>query len=136
MTKAFTLIEMMAVVIIIGILAAVIGTNLVKPVDSAKVRATKASLKEIESAITMFRLDTSKYPEDLRELIREPDGMNGWNGPYLKGGSPKDGWGNKFEYRVPGNEGQAFDVWSNGGDGQEGGEGIDADIYLYSLDDE
>ena len=116
----FTLIEMMAVIIIIGILAAVIGSNIIKPVDTSRRTAAIQSLKQLESAITMYKLDTSKYPESLRDLVREPEGANNWNGPYLKEtAEPKDPWGNRYEYKIPGADGQPFDLISFAADGHQ-----------------
>lgn len=134
--RAFTLIEMMAVVIIIGILAAVIATNIVQPVDKAKREAALSSLKQIESAITMYRLDTSRYPQSLRDLVKQPEGLNNWNGPYLKESiEPRDPWGNKFEFKVPGENDHPYQLSSLGADGQEGGEKDKADILLFKDED-
>jgi len=128
--KAFTLSEMMAVVIIIGILAAVIAPKFFKQVGAAESTAALQDIRKIEQAISLFRYDTGHFPEDLRELVREPDDVKRWNGPYLQS-EPRDPWGNRYDYRVPGNDDREFDVWSNGRDGQEGGEGPDADIISW-----
>ena len=128
--QAFTLIEMMAVVVIIGILAAVIGPKLFNRVDEAQIVAARQTIATIEKQITIYRFNTNKLPESLRDLVKEPDNVKGWNGPYLDR-TPKDPWGNEFEYRVPGNDDRSFDIWSYGADEQEGGEKNDADITSW-----
>lgn len=131
---AFTLVEMMAVVIIIGILAAIIAPKFFKQTDQAKINAAKTTLLKVESAIEMYRMQTSKFPEDLRDLVKEPEGVKGWNGPYLPK-VPRDPWDVKLEYSYPGNHDTEYDLYSLGADGQEGGEGPDADITNWDEGD-
>lgn len=133
--RAFTLIEMMAVVVIIGILAAVIAPKFFKQVGGAEITAAKQDIRTIEQAISLYRMDTGGFPDSLRDLVREPDDTRRWNGPYLPS-EPKDPWGNRYELRVPGNDGRPFDVWSLGGDGQEGGEDDAADITSWNTDED
>lgn len=131
-TRAFTLVEMMAVVVIIGILAAVIVPKFLTQVDkSYGVRAQK-DISAISQAITMYRLDTNQFPEQLSDLWNNNNDAVGYSGPYLEKGKVKDPWGNDYEYTVPGGDGRDFDVWSYGRDGQEGGEGADGDITSWT----
>ena len=133
--KAFTLVEMMAVVVIIGILAAVIAPRIFGQVGKAEQVTAKQDVEIIVNAVTMFRLDTQKFPQDLRDLVNEPDEVKNWRGPYLRKKGLKDPWDNDYQYRAPGNDGRDFDVWSMGKDGQEGGEGMNLDIISWDDDD-
>ena len=127
--RAFTLVEMMAVVVIIGLLAAVIGPKIFQQVGKAEITTAKREIETIKNAITMYRFDTKKLPEDLRDLMKDPDIKN-WGGPYLDK-KPVDPWDNDYQYRSPGNDGREFDIWSYGPDGSEGGEGVNADIVSW-----
>lgn len=127
----FTLIEIMVVVVILGILAALIAPNIIGNVDKAQVAAVKQDIRVIENAIDMFRLERFRYPttdEGLNALVTPPSDPTV---PFPPGGYikrlPKDPWGRPFVYVQPGTHGE-FDVYSLGRDGAPGGEGIDADI--------
>jgi general secretion pathway protein G len=132
--RAFTMIEIMAVIVIIGILAGIVAVNVVGRIDKARVTTTKANLKLLHSAVIQFKLDTGRYPgEDmgLLELIEEPTDVTGWaEGGYLNTTDiPKDAWGNDFIYQIYPESGKPFVVISYGADGEEGGEGYNADLY-------
>lgn len=127
----FTLIEIMVVVVILGILAALIAPNIIGNVDKAQVAAVKQDIRVIENAIDMFRLERFRYPttdEGLNALITPPSDptVPVPPGGYIKR-LPKDPWGRPFVYVQPGTHGE-FDVYSLGRDGAPGGEGVDADI--------
>jgi general secretion pathway protein G len=132
--RGFTLIEIMVVVIIIGLLAAVIVPQVVGRVDEARVNKAKQDLQSIETALTMYRLDNFKYPttdQGLRALVQQPSdpSIRNWRpGGYLQRGGSKDPWGNDYQYVYPGTRGREYDLFTFGADGQTGGEGIDADI--------
>jgi general secretion pathway protein G len=138
--RGFTLIEIMVVVIIIGLLAAVIVPQVIGRVDEARISKTKQDIQSIETALTMYRLDNFKYPttdQGLRALVQQPTDPNikNWRaGGYLQRGSSKDPWGNEYQYVYPGTHGREYDLFSFGADGQEGGEGLDADIGNWSVD--
>ena len=136
--RGFTLIEIMVVVVIIGILAALVGPKLFGQVDRARISAAKAEISTIENAMKFYRLDNFVYPsseQGVEALVNKPNDPNvkNWNpGGYLER-LPTDPWGNPYIYRNPGTEGE-IDVLTLGADGIEGGEGNNADIGNWDLD--
>ena len=129
--KGFTLIEIMVVVIILGILTAIVAPNIIGRVGDAQITAAKQTIRSIEGALRMYRLDNFNYPnteQGIEALSKKPIGQNArnWKGPYLDR-IPEDPWGNKYLYMYPGLNGE-FDVYTYGRDGQPGGDGDDADI--------
>jgi general secretion pathway protein G len=136
----FTLIEIMVVVIIIGLLAAVIVPQVVDKVDQAKVTRAKSDIQALEAALTMFRLDNSRYPttdQGLSALVTQPTdpAIRHWRpGGYIPRLS-KDPWGNDYQYTSPGTHSKDYDLYSLGADGQPGGEGVDADVGNWNISD-
>lgn len=114
----FTLIEILLVVVIIGILAAVAVPKLSGRVKQAQVNAAKSSVEAIGLAVKMYEVDNGKFPDSLQNLVSKGSEIN-WNGPYLEKGIPKDPWGNEFQYSKNGNE---YTVTSAGPDGTFGSE--------------
>ena len=137
--RGFTLIEIMVVVVIIGLLAAVILPNVFGNVGKAQRTKAKSDIQAIESALTMYKLDNFKYPSTdvgLDALVQRPNDptVKNWReGGYVRRIS-KDPWGNPYQYIFPGTHGQEYDLYSFGADGQEGGEGENADIGNWNLD--
>jgi len=136
--RGFTLIEIMVVVVILGILAALVVPNILGNVDTARATAAQQDIRAIESALDMYRLDNFSYPttqQGLEALVTQPadPGIRNWRpGGYLKK-LPKDPWGNPYQYLNPGSHGE-IDIFSLGADRQQGGEGINADIGNWELD--
>jgi len=133
MKSGFTMVELMAVLIILGLLMAVVVRNFVGSTDKARVTTTKANLKILHLAVNQFKMDTGRYPyedEGLRILIEPPDDvMNYPPDGYLDTTElPKDGWSRDFEYIMYPESGKSFVIKSYGADGEEGGEGYDADL--------
>ena len=135
----FTLIEIMVVVIIIGLLAAVIVPQFLGRVDDARVTKAKQDVQAMQTALTMFKLDNYVYPSTdmgLKALAQKPDTatVKNWRpGGYLQHVN-KDPWGNEYQYHLPGTHGGEYDLFSLGADGKPGGEGYDADIGNWNLD--
>jgi general secretion pathway protein G len=139
--RGFTLIEIMVVVIIIGLLAAVIVPSVINKVDDARIAKAKSDIQGLETALTMFRLDNSKYPttdQGLVSLIKQPTdpSIRHWRqGGYLDRIS-KDPWGAEYRYVFPGTHGKEYDLFTLGADQQPGGDGVNADIGNWNIGDE
>jgi general secretion pathway protein G len=131
--RGFTLIELLVVIIVLGLLVGLVGPRLFGRVGQSKQAAAKAQIELLGAGLDQYRLDAGSYPttsQGLDALQRNP-GVANWNGPYLKKSVPKDPWGNLYKYRCcPGQHGD-YDLWSEGGDGQPGGEGENADITSW-----
>ena len=137
--KGFTLVELMAVLLIIALLAGVAARNFMGTTERAKVTTTKATLKMLHGAVNLFKLHTGRYPSEdvgLVELIEEPTDVVGWEpGGYLETTEiPPDGWKNEFVYQLNPESGKPFVIISYGADGKEGGEGYDYDLYSTDAD--
>ena len=122
-TRAFTFIEIMLVVLIIGILMGVVVPRMVGQTKSAKIRACKASIRNIGVALSAFEVRAGRFPttqEGLQALVTKPSGLSDdeWEGPYLNE-MPKDPWGQEFIYRSPGEHNADYDLISKGPDKQE-----------------
>lgn len=134
--RAFTLIELMVVLVILGILAVAIVPNVVGKSDKAKQAMAQADIAVIEGLLDQFYLDMGRYPsteEGLRVLYYPPEEDEAsWGGPYSKKPIADDPWGNDYVYECPGlHTSLPYEVMSLGKDGQEGGEGYDADITSW-----
>jgi general secretion pathway protein G len=139
--RGFTLIEIMVVVIIIGLLAAVIVPQVIDKVDQARITKARSDIQGLETALQMYRLDNSKYPttdQGLQALITQPTdpSIRHWRvGGYLQRIS-KDPWGAEYQYQAPGTHGKEYDLYTLGADGQPGGDGVNADIGNWNAGDE
>ena len=135
MRKGFTMVELMAVLIILGLLATVLVKNFMGQTDKARVITTKANLKILHTAVMQFKMDTAQFPteeEGLLALIEPPSEVVDLAEPggYLETTEiPKDGWGNDYYYELYPESGRPFVIISWGADGEEGGEGYDTDLY-------
>src|SRR4030042_485183 len=131
--KGFTLVEILVVMIIIGLLAALVGPKLFGKVSTAKLKAAKAQIELFGTALDALRLDAGRYPtteEGLKALREKPSGMEGWKGPYLPKEIPLDPWAKAYLYKSPGEHGD-YDLVSYGLDGAEGGEGENQDVVSW-----
>ena len=124
--RAFTLIELMLVMVILATLAMLVVPRFTGRAEQAKITAARTDIASIETALDAFEVECGRYPtneEGLRALTEQPSSATGWHGPYLKRGMPKDPWGNPYTYRCPGQHNSSgYDLNSFGPDGQEGGE--------------
>ena len=131
--SGFTLIEIMVVIVILAILAGLVVPKVVGQSDKARVKTTETALATVSNALDMYKVDNSRYPttaQGLEALTTPPaEAKNYPDGGYIKGGYPTDGWENELQYVAPGSEGRPYDLFSLGADGQQGGEGQDADLY-------
>lgn len=132
--SGFTLIEVMVVIVILGVLAALIVPNVMGRSEKAKIDTTQITLKGVAGALDQYKLDNGHFPTmqegGLDALVNQPATAKNWMpGGYVKGGYPKDSWKNDIQYVVPGKDDRPFDLYSFGADGKEGGDGNNADIY-------
>ncbi len=130
----FTLLELLIVMIIIGLLAALIGPKMIGRVGESRQTVAKQQIEGFSSAMEMYKLDTTKYPtqeQGLEALVTETQGIANWKGPYLKKKFiPKDPWGNNYVYTYPGEHGD-YDIISYGADGNSGGDGESKDVASW-----
>jgi general secretion pathway protein G len=126
--QGFTLMELLIVMAIVGMLAALVGPGIFKQFSGAKRDGARAQMGNIGTAIGSYLLDIGKYPNNLEELVENKSSNQAWNGPYLKKSQLKDPWSNAYQYRKPGRDGRDYDLFSYAADGSEGGDGDKADI--------
>ena len=130
--SGFTLVELLVVMAIIALLAALVGPKLFPKLGKGKQSAAKAQIELIGQALDQLRLDVGRYPttqEGLNALMVNL-GIDNWEGPYLKKALPPDPWGKPYQYACPGTHGE-YDLFSYGRDGNPGGEGEDKDVASW-----
>ena len=127
--SGFTLVELLVVLAILAMLAALVGPQVLNQLGGAKSKSAAIQIRDFEQALELYKLDVGRFPgsnEGLNALVRQPSSAKGWNGPYLKKDDvPMDPWGNPYQYRV---SGSTIDISSYGADGRQGGSGEDADV--------
>ena len=132
--RGFSLIELIVVLVILGLLAAVVGPRIFDKLAQSKQQIAKIQIKELEGALALFSFDMGRFPtssEGLEALVRNPGTLEAWKGPYLnKSEVPLDPWRKPYTYRSPGQHGD-YDLLSFGPDGVEGGEGENADVVSW-----
>jgi general secretion pathway protein G len=129
-----TLIEMLVVVTIIALFAALVAPRLLSRSDAARVTATRAQINSFMTALGAYKLDTGLFPtteQGLQALRTRPQGLTQWQGPYLPQEIPNDPWGRPYQYKFPSEHGDEPEIISLGADGQPGGESINADIVSW-----
>jgi len=134
--SGFTLIELMIVLFILGLLAALVAPRLMGRVGKAKVKTAATQMQLLSTALDLFYLDIGRYPteeEGLQALYQRPPNLAQWSGPYLNKSVPKDPWGNDYIYKCPGEHGP-YDLTSLGADGSQGGDGDNQDITNWQAE--
>lgn len=129
-SRGFTLIELLVVLAILTLLAGLVGPRVLGQLGGAKAKTAGVQIADLDKSLELFKLDVGRYPtteEGLEALVKRPGSVNGWAGPYLKGGVPSDPWGHPYRYTSPGPNG-GIEILSLGSDGAPGGEGEAADI--------
>jgi general secretion pathway protein G len=143
--QGFTLVEIMAVVVIMGLLAGLVGAAVIGNLNQARTQTASAQIKQLASALTFYQMDNGRFPttdQGLHSLVEKPSGApeprNYRPGGYLDAKSvPKDPWGATYQYLSPGQQNpQSFDIWTLGADGAPGGEGGDRDVGNWSSETE
>lgn len=129
-----TLIEMLVVVTIIALFAALVAPRMMHQADNARKTAARAQINSFMTALGSYKLDTGGYPnteQGLQALRVKPENLTQWQGPYLPQEIPTDPWGHAYLYKYPGDHGDEPDVVCLGADGQPGGEALNADIVSW-----
>lgn len=132
--RGVTLIEMLVVVTIIGLFAALVAPRMFKQTDKARRVAARAQINSFVTALGQYKMDTGVFPateQGLQALRARPQNANMWNGPYLPQEIPVDPWSRPYIYKFPGEHGDEPDVISYGADGAPGGEGLNEDIVSW-----
>ncbi len=132
----FTLIELLVALVILGMLVGIVGPQFFGKVDSSKVKTGHIQVDMLKVALQTYRLDTGSYPNDL-DLLWRPSGNTKelWGGPYIDGRIPLDPWSRDYEYGVDVNTDHGFYLFSFGADGVAGGDGLNADIGYFLLEE-
>ncbi len=125
--RGFTLLEMLAVIVLIGIVGTIVVTQVGKNMQKGKYGAGKAQLITLGQKIQNYALDNGAPPQSLEALVKQPSGDANWLGPYAKASDLKDPWGHAFGYKYPGQHG-SFDLIFYGQDGKPGGDGFNKDV--------
>ena len=131
--SGITLIELLVVMVIIAMFATIVGQRLFRNVEKARQTTAKAQISEFESVLDAYKLDVGRYPtneEGLQAMRIRPGNVERWDGPYLRKDVPPDPWQRPYVYRFPGQHGD-YDLYSLGADGQEGGDGENADVTSW-----
>lgn len=133
--RGMTLIELLVVLVILGLIASLVGPQVMKYLGGAKTDTAKQQISLFDGVLDGYKLDNSRYPttqEGLEALVKAPAGVSSWKGPYLKKNVvPKDPWGNAYKYTSPGEEGRPYDILSYGADSKPGGDGENKDINSW-----
>ena len=132
--KAFTLVELLVVIVIIALLSSLVAPKLFGKLDSAKVKTAQTQMQMLSQALDGFRLDMGRYPttdEGLEILWVKNSSLKHWDGPYLPKPVQEDPWGNAYHYKQPGKDSNPYDLYSLGSDGKEGGSKDAKDISVW-----
>ena len=132
--EAFTLVELLVVIVIIALLSSLVAPKFFGKLDTAKVKTAYTQMQMLSQALDGFRIDVGRYPttqEGLKVLWEKKSNIKNWDGPYLPKPVKKDPWGNPYHYKSPGDDDHPYELYSLGSDGKEGGEGDAKDISVW-----
>jgi len=132
--SAFTLVELLVVIVIIALLSSLVAPKFFGKLDDAKVKTAYTQMQMLSTALDAFRLDVGRYPtssEGLEILWVKDSDLKNWNGAYLPKKVEEDSWGNPYTYKYPGSNKNDYDLFSYGADGKEGGNDDSADISVW-----
>lgn len=136
LSSGFTMMELLIVLVIIGLLAALVGPALFQRINPAKQSAARSQIENFMTALDTYFIDNGSFPatqQGFMVLRVKPEGAEKWAGPYLKKDIPNDPWGNPYQYHSPGRNG-GYEIISLGADGKEGGEGENQDIHSWEIE--
>jgi general secretion pathway protein G len=125
--RGFTILEIVIVFILLAGIMAFVGPKIFEQMGRAKSSEAKIRIQQLVGQIEIYKLEVGRYPDSLQSLVKQPAGVDRWNGPYAKDLDLKDAWGNDYRYTVPGTT-KAFDLISLGADNKEGGDGENRDV--------
>ncbi len=125
--RGFTILEIVIVFVLLAGIMAFVGPRIFAKLGQAKSAEQRIRTQSLVGDIEMYKLEVGKYPDNLQALVKQPAGLDRWNGPYAKAEDLKDAWGNDYRYTYPG-QSKPFDLLSLGADNKEGGEGEDRDV--------
>ena len=125
--RGFTILEIVIVFVLLAGIMAFVGPRIFAKLGQAKSAEQRIRTQSLVGDIEMYKLEVGKYPDNLQALVKQPAGIDRWNGPYAKAEDLKDAWGNDYRYTFPG-QSKPFDLLSLGADNKEGGEGEDRDV--------
>ncbi|HEX4332973.1 MAG TPA: type II secretion system major pseudopilin GspG [Usitatibacter sp.] len=125
--RGFTILEIVIVFILIAGLMAYVGPKIFEQMGRAKSSEAKIRMQDLAGKIEIYRLEVGRYPDSLQSLVKQPPGIDKWNGPYAKDTDLKDAWGNDYRFTIPGTN-KPYDLVSLGADGKDGGEGENRDV--------
>ena len=132
--SAFTLVELLVVIVIIALLSSLVAPKFFGKLDNAKVKTAYAQMQMLSTALDAFRLDVGRYPTSEEGLailwVKESD-LKNWNGAYLPKKVEEDSWGNPYVYKYPGSDKNEYDLFTYGADGKEGGKDDSADVSVW-----
>jgi general secretion pathway protein G len=125
--RGFTILEIVIVFILLAGIMSFVGPKIFEQMGRAKSSEAKIRIQQLVGQIEMYKLEVGRYPDSLQSLVKQPAGVDRWNGPYAKDTDLKDAWGNDYRFTVPGTN-KGFDLVSLGADNKEGGEGENRDV--------
>ena len=123
----FTILEIVIVFILLASIMSFVGPKIFEQMGRAKSSEAKIRIQQLVGQIEMYKLEVGRYPDNLQALVKQPAGVDRWNGPYAKDTDLKDAWGNDYRFTVPGTN-KGFDLVSLGADNKEGGDGENRDV--------